>query len=142
MSEIQLPQVFDQIHRPIMPAFMQNRFARFILVGGLNALFGFAIYSLLALTHLSTWIVLIVSNMAGITFNFFTTGGLVFRNISPSRVPRFLVCYGVIFAIYLQLIRWLSPLLGGRIWAMAVIIAPMALLTYFLQSWFVFRDDR
>lgn len=117
---------------------MSNRFVRFLFVGGLNTLFGFAVYSLFALSDLSTWVVLIASNLAGIAFNYVTTGGLVFRDMSLGRVPRFLICYGVIFAIYLTLIEWLSPITGGRIWAMAIIVLPMAVLTYFTQTWFVF----
>jgi len=121
---------------------LSNRFLRFLFVGGLNTMFGFAVYSLLALSELSTWIVLIIANMAAIAFNFVTTGGLVFRDMSLSRIPRFLLSYGVIFLIYLLLIQWLSPLFGGRIWAMTIIVLPMALLTYFIQSWFVFEVKR
>lgn len=121
-----------------MQIFLSNRFARFLIVGGLNTLFGFAVYSVLALSDLSTWVILIVSNVAGIAFNFFTTGGLVFRDISLFRLPRFLICYGLIFVIYLMLIEWLSPICGGRIWAMTIIVLPMAILTYFIQAWFVF----
>ena len=114
------------------------RFVKFLGVGGINTLFGLAVYSLLALSDLSTWMVLVASNLAGIAFNFVTTGGLVFRDMSLARVPRFLICYGVIFVIYLALIEALSPVCGGRIWAMTIIVLPMAVLTYFLQAWFVF----
>ena len=118
---------------------MSPRFVRFLVVGGLNTLFGLAVYSLVALSDLSTWMVLGVSNVVAITFNFFTTGSLVFRDLSVARVPRFLICYGVIFMINLKLIQWLSPVCGGRIWAMTIIVLPMAILTYFMQSWFVFE---
>ena len=125
-----------------MPIIMLSRFLRFLLAGGLNTLFGFAVYSLFALSDLSTWMVLIASNLAGIAFNFVTTGGLVFRDMSLTRVPRFLICYGVIFVIYLVLIEWLSPVTGGRIWAMTIIVLPMAVLTYFIQAWFVFGINK
>ncbi len=117
-----------------------NRFIRFLVVGGLNTLFGFVVYSILALSDLSTLMVLIVSNLIGIAFNFVTTGGLVFRDMSLTKIPQFLICYGVIFVIYLELIQWLSPIFGGRIVAMAIIVLPMAVLTYLMQSWFVFGD--
>ena len=132
--------VFGQGSKLPMSTIISNRFGRFLLVGGLNTLFGFAIFSILVLTDLSTWLVLIASNIAGIAFNFVTTGGLVFRDMSLSRIPRFLICYGVIFLFYLMLIELLSPLAGGRIWAMAIIVIPMAVLTYFIQSWFVFGN--
>lgn len=121
-----------------MPSIMSIRFVRFLVVGGINTLFGLAAYSLLALSDLSTWLVLIVSNLAGMVFNFITTGGLVFRDLNLARLPRFLFCYVLIFLIYLVLINWLSPVTGGRIWAMAIIVLPMAALTYLMQSWFVF----
>ena len=119
---------------------MSHRFVKFLGVGGLNTLFGFAVYALFALTELSTFMVLLVSNIAGITFNFFTTGGFVFRDLGLARVPRFLISYGAIFVINLKLLEWLAPLYGGRIWAMAIIVLPMALLSYFIQAWFVFGD--
>lgn len=110
------------------------------MVGGLNTLFGFSIYSLLALSDLSTLVVLITSNVAAMAFNFATTGGLVFRDMSLARVPPFLVSYGVVLVIYLKLIEWLSPICGGRIWAMAIIVLPMAVFTYLLQTTFVFKS--
>ncbi len=122
-----------------MRTLSSNRFVKFLGVGGLNTLFGFAVYAIFALTELSTFTVLIVSNIAGITFNFFTTGGLVFRDLGLARVPRFLITYVVIFLINLKLIEWLAPLYGGRIWAMAIILLPMTLLNYFMLAEFVFK---
>jgi len=115
-----------------------HRFVRFLFVGGLNALFGFSVYTLFAFSPLPTWIVLIISNVAGISFNFFTTGSLVFRDLSAAKIPRFVLSYAIVFFISLELIRWLSPLVGGRVGAMAVIILPIAVLTYCMQLWFVF----
>lgn len=118
---------------------MSTRFLKFLAVGGLNTLFGFAVYSLLALTIMPTWLVLIASNLAGIAFNFVTTGGLVFRSLEWRRAPRFVICYGVIYCLYLGAIHVLAPLTGGRIQAMAVIVIPMAVLTYWLLATFVFQ---
>jgi putative flippase GtrA len=121
---------------------MSYRFVKFLGVGGLNTLFGFAVYTIFALTSLPTLTVLIISNLAAITFNFFTTGGLVFDDLRMSRVPRFLISYVVILIINLELIESLSPFIGGRIWTMAIIVFPMALFSYFIQKWFVFRVNR
>ena len=141
MSAIPSQQVFDHTMSKLglLAKLMSHRFVKFLCVGGFNTLFGFGVYTLFALTELSTVIVLIVSNIASITFNFFTTGGLVFRDLGLARVPRFLMSYAVIFVINLKLIEWLAPLYGGRIWAMAIIVLPMAILSYLIQAWFVFR---
>lgn len=118
---------------------LSRRFIRFLFVGGLNTVFGFLVYSLFALTPLATWLVLIFSSLAGIIFSFFSTGGLVFRDLGLQRVPRFVLCYAVIVAIYSQLIAWLIPVCGDRICAMAIIVLPMSVLTYLAQAWFVFN---
>ncbi|PJM90135.1 hypothetical protein CV044_05720 [Achromobacter ruhlandii] len=124
------------------PLHNKKRILRFLLVGCLNTLFGFAIYTVFALTSLPTWLVLIISNLITLTFNFVTTGSLVFRQRDPRLIPRFLIAYGLVFGIYLGLIHLLSPLVGGRIWAMAIIVLPVAALTYVIQSTFVFRSPR
>ncbi|WP_343669808.1 GtrA family protein [Paraburkholderia heleia] len=117
------------------------RFVRFLVVGGLNTALGYGVYVLLALTltHSPTWAILILTNVVTISLNFFTTGGLVFRDIRISRLPTFLVVYGLIVFLYSVLIGWLSPVVGGRIQAMTLIVLPMSALTYLLQSRVVFR---
>lgn len=118
----------------------QHRFLKFLAVGGINTLFGFITYSALALSDLSTFIVLLISTLIGISFNFFTTGGLVFRDLSFHRIPRFIIVAIVIFLSNLELIECLSPFYVGRIEAMAIIIVPMTILNYFLLVWFVYKD--
>ena len=138
-----------------MKALLSHTLIRFAIAGCLNTIFGLIVYSALALTPLPTWAVLMLSNLLGMIFNFMTTGGMVFRDLGLRRVPRFVICYGVLFLIYWVLINslsqviWgligtmplidrLSPTTGGRIGAMAVIVVPMTLLTYLLQSRYVF----
>jgi putative flippase GtrA len=118
----------------------QHRFLKFLVVGGINTLFGFITYSALAFSDLSTFIVLLISTFVGISFNIFTTGGLVFRDLSFHRIPRFIIIAIVIFLSNLELIKCLSPLYVGRIEAMAIIIVPMTILNYFLLVWFVYKD--
>ena len=108
-------------------------------MGGLNTLFGFLIYSLFALTEMATWSVLLISNLIGMLFNFFTTGGIVFFDTSISKMPRFVFCYITIYFIYLVLINWLEPILHGRIIAMALIILPMTVLSYIMLKIFVYK---
>ncbi|GGF58982.1 hypothetical protein GCM10007301_18360 [Azorhizobium oxalatiphilum] len=122
-----------------MLTFWNNRIVRYVVVGGLNTLFGFAVYAVLALTSLPTWLILILANVAAISFNFATTGGIVFRDLKAQRIPRFLITYGIIFLTYLTLIEGLSPLVGGRIVAMAIVVLPVSALNYGLQMLFVFN---
>ena len=115
---------------------------RFLFAGGLNTLFGTAVYSLLALTALPTWAILAATNAAGLGFNFLTTGGLVFRDLGLARLPRFILVYGLVVALYWVLIDRLSPFAGGRVGAMLIVVLPMTALTYILQARLVFAPRR
>ncbi len=121
-----------------MKALLSHTLVRFLIAGGVNTVFGLLVYSALALTALPTWAVLVLTNLFGMGFNFATTGGVVFRDLSLGRLPRFACCYGLVVLIYWVAIKVLSPMTGGRIGAMAVVIVPMTALTYLLQSRFVF----
>lgn len=116
-----------------------SRIVRYVFVGGMNTVFGFAVYALLAPTSLPTWLLLIIANIAAISFNFATTGSIVFRDLKLQRIPRFLLTYGIIFLIYFGLVEWLSPVIGGRMIAMAVVVLPVSAVNYILQMVFVFK---
>jgi len=125
-----------------MRLFQSSPVVRFVVVGVINTLFGLAAYALLALTPMPTWLVLIGSTLAGIVFNFLTTGGIVFRDLGLACVPRFLLVYGLIYVVYLFLIKSLSPVVGGRTIAMALVVLPVSALSYVLQSRFVFGRSK
>ena len=120
-----------------------NRLLRFLIVGVVNSLFGFAVFSGFIVAGSSTWAALVGGNLAGLVFNFFTTGGLVFRDLAPSRAPRFLLCYLATLALNAWLIDSLAPALGGhRIAAQALLTAPMAVFSYLVMAKLVFRPAR
>ena len=111
---------------------------RFLVAGGLNTLFGFAVYSAAILMGTATWLALLVGMLAGTGFNFVTTGGYVFRDLSLSRFPRFVICYLFIYLVNLGLIGLLSIWLSNPLVSQAAITIPMAFLAYFVMVRFVF----
>lgn len=118
----------------------RNRFIRFLAVGGVNTLFGFGAYSLLILTGMAVWLALLVSMLLGTMFNFLTTGGYVFQKLSLARFPRFVLCYLLVYFINLELIELILTLLNNKILAQAILVFPMAMLSYFLMARFVFAS--
>ena len=116
----------------------RNEFIRFLVAGGVNTLFGFAVYSACILAGLSVWLSLLTGMLAGTVFNFFTTGGYAFRQLSLGRFPRFVACYLFIYGLNLVLIDMLSAWMDSKIVAQAIITIPMALLSYYLMSRWVF----
>lgn len=121
---------------------LSRRFIRFLFVGALNTLFGFLVYSALVFLDLPTWAALLGGNIAGVAFNFLTIGGIVFLDLSPARIPLFVLSYGAIYLVNLELIGLLQDWVHGRIAAQAVLVLPMALLSYFILSRYVFAKAR
>jgi putative flippase GtrA len=118
----------------------KKEFMRFLVAGGVNTLFGFAVYSACILTGMTVWLALLVGMLAGTVFNFITTGGYVFRDLSPPRFPRFVICYFFIYGINLLLIDLVSIGLDSKILSQAIITFPLALLSYFMMARFVFSS--
>lgn len=116
----------------------RHRFGRFVVASAVNTLFGFAVYSTVILLRGPVWAALAAGNVAGICFNFITTGGYVFRSFLMSRFPGFASVYGVVYLANWFLIRWLSDFVPGPIAAQAILTAPMALVSYFLLKKLVF----
>ena len=124
----------------IISNFRRNRFIRFLVAGGVNTLFGFAVYSLLIAAGMAVWLALLVSMLMGTMFNFFTTGGYVFQKLSLARFPRFILCYLLVYFVNLKLIELILSLLSNKILAQAILVLPMAMLSYFLMARFVFSS--
>ena len=116
----------------------KNRFMRFLVVGGVNTLFGFAVYIIAIIAGATVWFALLASMVAGTGFNFFTTGGYVFRELSFTRFPRFIICYLFVYGINLVLIELLSMWLSDKVLSQFILIFPMAVLSYFIMVRFVF----
>lgn len=112
---------------------------RFVLVGALNALFGYAVFSAFALAGAPNWLSVLGGNVAGVAFNFVTTGGLVFRQLAWRNLPRFVLCYAALVVTNTFLLGGLEGPAGGKLQAQALLTAPLAALSYLLLSRWVFR---
>lgn len=117
---------------------LRVRFVRFLIAGLVNTLFGFAVYCAGLFAGLPVWAALLVGTVAGTLFNFVTTAGYVFRQLTLSRLPRFLFCYALVYVLNLGLIRVLFLWLHDEKLAQLVLVFPVALFSYLLMSRLVF----
>ena len=115
-------------------------FIKFIFIGIINTIFGYGIYLLFLLIGFNFVFAALLSTILGIFFNFFTTGRFVFKSTNNYLILKFVMVY--IF-IYLFTISGLSILylygfsyeIGG-----ALMLAPNALLSFFLNKRLVFNE--
>lgn len=122
--------------------YKKNTPLRFLLVGAINALFGFSTFSILVFFHLHYSLAIFLATTAGILFNFFSYGSWVFNNNDPRLIFRFLVVYLFLYSMNVLL---LSVLLS---WNMNIYLAEGGLLilwacsTYKLNKDFVYRTRK
>jgi putative flippase GtrA len=114
------------------------RFVKFLLVGGLNAAFGYSTFILALWLGLHYTLATAVCTVLGTLFNFKSIGALVFKNKDNRLLLRFLIVSGIIYAINVLALAGMLRIgipewLGGLI-----LILPGAGLSYYLNSRFVF----
>lgn len=116
----------------------EHRFLRFLLIGGINTVFGYGLFYLALAVMPTTFGALSVSTGLAILFNFMTTGSYVFGSRDPRRLMRFYGVYIVAFvynALGLALLERLA--IGPRVGA--ILLLPGAVvLSYLLNRRYVF----
>lgn len=129
----------DQL-RISLSALYKHRFSKFILIGIINTVFGYSVFSLIYLNSLSYNLALFLSTAIGIIFNFFTTGRIVFSNRSWRALPPFFFSYCVALALNFVVLNSLvyagmTPLL-----AQAAALPVIVVTSYMINARFVFRN--
>ena len=116
----------------------RHRFARFLVVGGLNTAIGYGLFLLSLALMPTTLSALIVANILAILFNFLTTGALVFGVRHPRLLARFFAVYAIVFAYNAVGLDALDNI-GVRPWLGGLMLLPGAVIIgYLLNRRFVF----
>lgn len=122
------------------PSRLKHEFLRFLAVGVLNSLFGYGCFAVLIFLGLHYSAALLLATIAGVLFNFKTTGSLVFGSSDNRLLFRFIATYAVVYAVNVSLLTalllaGLGPYTGG-----ALLILPMAALAFILNKRLVFKN--
>lgn len=115
------------------------RFLRFLLVGVLNTLFGYAVYLSVLMLGVAPEVALAVATLVGAVFNYFSTGRLVFQSSGMGRLPLFLLAYLVIYAANAAALRALLNAGMAAGWAQAFLLPTVAIASFIIFKFFVFR---
>ena len=119
-----------------------KRFIIFLLVGGLNTIFGYGIFALCIYLKFHYSLASLISTVLGILFNFKTTGVIVFKNNNNSLIFRFFLAYGISFCIGLCLLFLLNQIGINNYIGGALLILPGAVIAYTLQRLLVFNKKK
>lgn len=116
----------------------EMQFVRFLVIGLLNTLFGYGCFVLLLYLGLHYALALLIATVIGILFNFMTTGRLVFRSDANHLLLRFVGVYLAVYTVNVAGLKALSQLGWSGYMSGAVLLLPVAALSYFLNKKFVF----
>jgi putative flippase GtrA len=115
---------------------------RFLLVGGINTVFGYTAYAALLFAGLDYVLAAFFGTLAGVAFNYFTTGGLVFDHLSRSALARFVTTYIIVYLVNIGCVAMLGRIGVNAYLAGLILVLPMAMIAYVLMSRFVFGGRR
>lgn len=115
-----------------------HQFLRFLIVGALNTVVGYLLYLIGLWVGLPYQAALICSTTLGATFNFFTTGRIVFENMVLGKIIAFLVVYGVTLAVNLVLLILLIRSGIGKAYAQAALLPLVVIVSFLLNKYLVF----
>ncbi len=118
---------------------LQNKLIRFFLVSGINTIFGYGLFALLIFFGLPYPLALLFGTIAGILFNFKTTGLFVFKSNNNILIFRFFAVYGVTYLCNLGGLTLLKSMSINVYWGGAILLIPIGLLAYILNKVFVFN---
>jgi putative flippase GtrA len=114
---------------------------RFLATGGLNTVFGTAIYSFLAWTGIPPKISLLLGTLISMVFNFVSYGKLAFGGkLRKENIPRFAVANVAIYVVNSQILGLLIRLGLSKYWAFIVMVPFILVTNFVVLRYFVFRD--
>lgn len=129
-----LPPLFTQRNTAKL-----KHFLRYLIVGGINTLFGYGAFAGLLYLGLHYALASFIATCAGILFNFNTTGRLVFKNKNSKLLLKFLLVYALLYLINVSLLKLMVLFSINLYLGSAVTLLPMALLAYLLNKKLVFH---
>ena len=118
----------------------QLKFVRFLLIGGVNTLFGYGVFAFLIFIGLSYQWAIVLGTIICILFNFKTIGKFVFDNngFNAFLLFKFISVYAIGMLLNLAGMRILLKFIGSEYIAGLVLIIPVAAVTFMLNKWYVF----
>ncbi len=117
-------------------------FVKFILVGILNTAFGYLVFAALLYFGLHYTLAVVLSTIAGVLFNFKTTGTLVFKNNNNKLIFKFVAVYALTCIIGIIVLR-LAELVNVNLYLAGMVSTGIcAIIAFILNKNWVFKYEK
>jgi putative flippase GtrA len=117
-----------------------NRFFRFIIISGINTLFGLGVFSFFIFLGFHYSIAILFSTVLGVLFNFQTISRLVFSTYKHSLIFRFVIVYCGVYLINTLGVGTLIHFQISAYWAGIIMVIPVGVSAFILNKKFVFNS--
>lgn len=114
-------------------------FVRFLAVGVLNTVVGYALFALLTWMGLPYPVAIGLATVMGVMFNYQSTGRMVFGRAPRRLLFRFVGAYCVIYLLNVACVGLLLHLGFSVYLSNALVLLPLAIASYFILRNFVFN---
>lgn len=116
---------------------------KFLIVGVLNTLVGYAIYVALLVLGFPYLAALLVATVSGVAFNYFSTSRVVFKTKGTKNVLyKFIFAYVLSYAVNVAEIELIIKYLGINLFfGQVMCLPPNALLSWLLMNYWVYKNE-
>ena len=118
---------------------MQKQIVKFIIVGIINTIFGYAIYTFFIFLGFNYIWAIILATIAGVLFNFKTIGKFVFESSDNSLIIKFIGVYSLVLILNILLIKTFKSYGYNDYIAGLFAVIPSAALSFILNKFLVFK---
>lgn len=119
---------------------LNTKFLKFLIVGIVNTIFGYLLFSLLIFLGIDYKLSLLISYIVGILFNFFSYGFLAFSySFTKASFIKFILTYIFIYNLNVITLENLNILIQNLYLSQLASIPFMVFLTWLILNKWVFR---
>jgi putative flippase GtrA len=117
-----------------------RQFHLFVAVGIVNTVVGYGLFALFIFTGMHYTVASFLATVLGILFNFKSTGTIVFKSRDNRLLLRFFGVYGITYLLNIAFLAVFDYFNVSMYVAGALLLAPMAVVSFLMNRKFVFGD--
>ena len=118
---------------------ISNKFIRFIVVGIVNTIFGYSVFSILIYLNLHYSLASLLATILGVLFNFKTISSLVFKTHNNSIIFKFIAVYCFTYLITIGGLKIFTIYSVNIYFAGFILLIICTPISFVLNNQFVFQ---
>jgi len=119
---------------------LKKQIFKFILVGMLNTVFGYALYALFIYFGFTYIFAVFFATIIGVLFNFKTIGKFVFESKDNKALLKFVLVYMIVFIVNVLTIKVFKSYEFNDYIAGFFAIIPASIISFILNKYYVFKE--